>query len=418
MSVQGKTSMGLPAQMGIGLAAGVVIGVIWQMNPALDPAWLKPFGDLFIRLIRMVVIPLVFASIVAGAASMGDAAKLGRVALKTLLFYFITTGFAVGLGLFFANLLNPGLGLSLSVEGLVAKKVSPPGLAETLLNIVPKNPASALASGKILQILFFSVMFGFAISAIGEEGKPVADFFDRVSKAMIRLTGMVMSLAPYGVFFLIAYTVGTYGLSVLLPLAKLIAVVYLVCVVHVVVVYSGFVKGYTKISMKSFFRIMTEPMLIAFTTCSSAATLPATMRSSKRLGASESVANFTLPMGATINMDGTAIYLGVSAVFVSQIYGLNLSIAQQATIMLMAVLASIGTAGVPGAGLIMMTMVFTQVGIPMEGIALVAGIDRILDMARTTLNIMGDGTAAVVVSKSEGELGPVMEEMENASLAA
>ena len=407
MENRSESKMGLPARMGVGLGLGVIVGAIWQMVPALDPQWLKPMGDLFIRLIRMVVVPLVFASIVAGAASMGDAAKLGRVAIKTLLFYFLTTAVAIGLGLLFANFFNPGLGLDLSVDGLTVKKVTPPSLVSTLLDIVPKNPAKALASGKILQVLFFSVMFGFAISAMGREGEPLSDFFDRVSNAMIRLTGMIMNLAPYGVFFLIAYTVGMYGPAVLLPLAKLIAVVYLVCVVHTMVTYTLFVTGVTGINMKTFLKIVSEPMLIAFTTCSSAATLPATMRACKRLGASRSIANFSLPLGATINMDGTAIYLGVSSVFVSQIYGLDLTLAQQGTIMLMAVLGSIGTAGVPGAGLIMMTMVFTQVGIPMEGIALVAGIDRVLDMARTTLNIMGDATAAVVISHSEGELDPL-----------
>ena len=421
--INGKKKMGLPAKMGIGLAAGVIAGIIWQNVPGLDHAWFKPFGDIFIRLIRMLVVPLVFASLVAGAASMGNAAKLGRIATKTIVYYVLTTAVAVGLGLLFANMFNPGVGLDLSTEGLKAKQVTPPGMIDTLLNIVPKNPMGALADGKLLQILFFAVAFGFAISALGEKGKPLAQFFDMVTQAMIKLTGMVMELAPYGVFALIAYTVGHYGLSILLPLGKLILAMYIVCVIHICVVYLAAVRGYGGIRLKDFFKIMTEPLLVAFTTCSSAAALPVNLLAVRRLGAPKNIASFTIPLGTTLNMDGAAIYLGIAAVFVSQVFGIDLSMGQQLTILMMAVLASIGSVGVPGSALIVMTMVFTQVGIPMEGIALVAGVDRVLDMARTTLNVLGDATGAVVVSKSEGELARTnsditLEELEQQGEAA
>ncbi|WP_461210917.1 dicarboxylate/amino acid:cation symporter [Desulfocurvus sp. DL9XJH121] len=403
--VNAKKKMGLPAKMGIGLAAGVVAGLIWQNVPGLDHAWFKPFGDVFIRLIRMLVVPLVFASLVAGAASMGNAAKLGRIATKTIVYYMLTTAVAVALGLVFANVFSPGAGLDLPTSGLAVKQVTPPNMVDTLLNIVPKNPMGAMADGNLLQILFFAVAFGFAISALGDRGKPLAEFFDLVTQAMIKLTAMVMELAPYGVFALIAYTVGHYGLSILLPLGKLILTMYVVSVIHACVVYGLAVRGYGGVKVKDFLTIMTEPLLVAFTTCSSAATLPANLLAARKLGAPKNIASFTIPLGTTLNMDGAAIYLGIAAVFVSQVFGIELSMSQQLTILLMAVLASVGSVGVPGSALIVMTMVFTQVGIPMEGIALVAGVDRVLDMARTTLNVMGDATGAVVVSKSEGELG-------------
>lgn len=402
---QEKKKMGLPAKMGIGLLAGVIAGLIWQSAGGLDPNWFKPIGDLFIRLIRMIVVPLVFASIVSGAAGMGNAAKLGRIAVKTLVYYLGTTAVAVGLGLFFANLIDPGMGINLSTEGLTAKQVTPPSFWDTILNIVPMNPAQALSDGNLLQILFFAIAFGFALSALGEKGKALVNIFDQINQVMIKLTGMVMTLAPYGVFALIAYTVGTYGLSVLLPLGNLILTMYMVCVIHVFIVYIALVKGYVGLNLRDFFRIMAEPLLLAFTMCSSAATLPANMRAARRLGASKNVASFSIPLGTTINMDGAAIYLGIAAVFVSQVFNMPLTLGQQGTILLMAVLASIGSVGVPGMALVVMTMVFAQVGLPIEGIALVAGVDRVLDMARTTLNVMGDATGALVVSKAENELG-------------
>jgi DAACS family dicarboxylate/amino acid:cation (Na+ or H+) symporter len=343
-----KRKMGLPAKMGIGLVAGVIVGLIWQSAGGLDSSWFKPFGDLFIRLIRMIVVPLVFASLVAGAAGMGNAAKLGRIAVKTLIYYLATTAVAVGLGLLFANLIDPGVGLTMSTEGLKAKEVTPPSFWTTILNIVPMNPAQALAEGKLLQILFFAIVFGFALSAIGEKGKGLVSLFDQLFHVMLKLTGMVMSLAPYGVFALIAYTVGNYGLSVLLPLGKLIVTMYIVSVIHVFLVYVLLVKGFVGLNIKDFFRAMSEPLLLAFTTCSSAAALPANMRAARRMGASQNVTSFSIPLGTTINMDGAAIYLGI---------------------------------------------------------ALVAGVDRVLDMARTSLNVLGDATGAMVVSKAEGEFG-------------
>ncbi|MBM7855539.1 DAACS family dicarboxylate/amino acid:cation (Na+ or H+) symporter [Desulfohalotomaculum tongense] len=399
-----KEKMGLPVKMSLALIAGVVLGIIVQMA-GWNLDFIKPFGDLFIRLIRMIVIPLVFASLVAGAASMGDARKLGSVASKTLFWYFGTTAVAIGLGLFFANILEPGVGLNLSPEGLEAKKVDPPGMVDTLLNIVPINPVQAFAEGNLLQIILFAIFFGFALNSLGERGKPLLNLFELVTETMIKLTNIIMSYAPIGVFALVSYTVAQYGPKVLLPLIKVIAAMYIISAVHVVLVYLVSVKLVAKKNLKEFFAVITEPLLVAFTTCTSAAALPLNMRAVRKLGASKDVSSFVIPLGNTINMDGTAIYLGLSAVFVAQIYGLGLTGSEQLTILLMAVLASIGCVGVPSMGLVVMTMVFTSVNLPLEGIALVAGIDRVLDMARTSLNVIGDAVAALVVSRWEGELG-------------
>lgn len=398
-------NLSLPAKMGIGLLLGIIVGLVWK--PAgLDPALFKPIGTLFIRCIQMIVVPLIFASLVSGAAGMGNAAKLGRIAGKTLAYYLLTTGVAVGLGLLFANIINPGVGLDLATEGLKAKEVTPPSIVDTLLNIVPTNPVAAFAQGNLLQIIFFAIIVGFAMSAIGEPVRPLLNLFDQVNQVMIKLTAMIMGFAPYGVFALIAHTVGTYGLSVLLPLIKLIAVMYLVCIIHISVTYIPLVTLYGGINLKTFFRIVSAPLLLAFTTCSSAAALPANMAATRRLGVPKNISSFTIPLGTTVNMDGAAIYLGIAAVFVSQVYNMPLTFSQQLTVMVMAVLASVGSVGVPSMALVVMTMVFTQVGLPMEGIALVAGVDRLLDMGRTTLNVLGDATGSIVVAKSENELSP------------
>ncbi|MTI80868.1 MAG: dicarboxylate/amino acid:cation symporter [Firmicutes bacterium] len=401
-----KKKMGLPAKMGIGMIAGILAGVVVQ-SAGWSVDFIKPFGDLFIRLIRMIVIPLVFASLVAGAASMGNARKLGSVATKTIGWYLATTGVAVGLGLLFANVFNPGVGLNMATEGLKAKEIAPPSVVDTLLNIVPMNPLQAFAEGNLLQIIFFAIFFGFALNAIGEKGRPLLNLFEIITETMIKLTNTVMGYAPYGVAALIAYTVAQNGLSVLLPLIKLIVAMYAICILHIVVVYLASVKFIAKISIKDFIKGIAEPLMVAFTTCSSASALAINLKQVRKLGASKSVSSFTVPLGNTINMDGAAIYLGLAAVFVSQVYGMELTGTEQLTILLMAVLASIGSVGVPSMALVVMTMVFTSVGLPLEAIALVAGVDRVLDMARTSLNVFGDATAAVVVSKMEGELGEV-----------
>lgn len=395
-------ALGLPAQMGIGFALGVILGLVFQFG-GWDISWIKPLGDAFIRLIRMIVVPLVFISLVAGAASMGDLSRLGRISIKIACYYLGTTAIAVGIGLVFANIFHPGMDLNLSTEALQAKEVSPPGIVQTFLNIIPLNPVQALAEGNLLQLIFFAIFFGFALSSMGEAGKPLLNIFQTGNEVMIRITAAVMRLAPYGVCALIAYTVGKSGLQVLLPLIKLIGIMYLAALTHVCIVYFPVLKYVGCISFVSYLKIMTQPILIAFSTCSSAAALPANMAATERLGVPREISSFTIPLGTTVNMDGAAIYLGLATVFVAQIYGIDLSFSAQLTVLLIALLASIGSVGVPAAALVVISMVFAQVHLPMEGIALVAGVDRILDMARTTLNVMGDAVGAVVVTKLENE---------------
>ena len=398
-----KPKISLAWQMMIGLALGVVVGALVEQETA--KTFLQPLGDLFIRLIRMVVVPLVLATIIAGAAGISDTSKLGRVATKTLICYALTTAVAVAIGLVFASFIQPGVGLDLSTEGLAAKAVEAPPLTQTLLNIVPINPMQAMSEGQMLQIIFFAVIFGFGLSALGERGKPVLNFFELVGDTMIRVTHIVMLYAPIGVFGLIAYTVSRHGLGVLLPLFQLILSSFLATAFFVIVLLVPLVRVVTGIPMMTFYRGIFEPWLVAFTTCSSAAALPANLNAARRLGSTKAVASFSIPLGNTINMNGTAIYMGVCSIFAAEVYGLDLTMADQLTIVLMGVLAAVGTAGVPGAGLIMTTVVFTQVGIPLEAVALIAGVDRILDMIRTSINVVGDVASAVIVTRLEGDLG-------------
>lgn len=396
--------LGLPAQMAIGMVLGIIVGVA-APKIGLDSSWFKPIGQLFINLVRMVVVPLVLTTLVAGAASVGDVSKLGRVAAKTLIYYFVTTAIAVTIGLILANLVQPGAGLSISTEGLKAKSATPPALVDVLLDIVPINPMDALSKGNMLQIIFFAILFGLALSIVGEKGKTVLAFFDGAAEVMIKVTTIAMYYAPIGVFGLMAFTVSRHGLSVLLPLIKLIVVMYVACLAQVLLVYYPCVK-FCRFTLMGYLRGLASPLMIAFTTCSSAAALSSNLLSVQKMGASKPVASFSIPLGNTINMDGAAIYMGIAAIFAAEVYGIPMPLDKQLTVILMAILASIGSMGVPGAALIMITMVFSQVGIPLEAIALVAGVDRIMDMARTTINVLGDATGALFVSRLEGELDP------------
>lgn len=397
-----KKSLSLAWQMMVGLVLGIIVGAM--VDSSFAQTYLQPLGTLFIRLIRMVVVPLVLATIIAGAAGISDTAKLGRVAVKVLLVYAITTAIAVAIGLVFANFIQPGIGLNLSTEGLQMKAVTSPNLVDTLLDIVPINPMEALSKGSMLQIIFFAVIFGFALSGLGDRGKPVLNFFNIVGDVMIRMTSIVMRYAPIGVFGLISYTVAQHGIAVLLPLFKLLLTSFFATAFLVIVIFTPMVAIFAKTGPAKFFKGIFEPWLIAFTTCSSAAALPANLVAARKLGASKAVSYFSIPLGNTINMNGTAVYMGVCAVFAAEVYGLPLTMADQATVVLMGVLAAVGTAGVPGAGLIMTTIVFTQVGIPLEAVALIAGIDRFLDMIRTSINVVGDVASALVVTNLEGDL--------------
>jgi len=384
----------------IGFVAGIVAGAV--LGPTASVV--KPLGDLFLRLIRMIIVPLVFSSLVVGAAGVGDVRKLGRIGGKTIVFFLVTTAIAVMIGLLLGNVIAPGAGLSLPVDVEEVEAKTAPSIIDTLLEIVPNNPFVAFSEMNMLQIIAFALFVGIGITLAGKVAQPAYDFINAVAETMYKLVALIMEFAPLGVFGLIAHTVGSHGLDVLLPLFKVILAVYLGCILHALLVYSGSVALFSPIGPLRFFRATMPATLVAFSSCSSSGTLPITMKSVEELGVSKTVNSFVVPLGATINMDGTALYQGVCALFIAQAYGLELTIAQQLAIVLTATLASIGTAGVPGAGLVMLTMVLTSVNLPLEGLVLVAGIDRILDMARTAINITGDAAAAVVVAATEGEL--------------
>ncbi|WP_408634146.1 dicarboxylate/amino acid:cation symporter [Planococcus lenghuensis] len=392
----------LLAQIFVAFAIAITLGLIF--GPAIEVV--EPLGELFLRLIKFVIAPLVLASLVVGIASIGDPKQLGRIGLKTVTYYLVTSAIAVTIGLSFAFLISPGEGLTIGIpeEGSVEVNETE-GVIATLLNIIPENPFAALASGSILQIIFFAIFLGLAITLVGKPAEPVYRFFEGFAEIMYKITGIIMWLAPLGIIGLVAPVVGEYGLSVLLPLLKVILTVAIACIVHAVVIYGLAVKTFGKTNPLRFFKGITPAAAVAFSTCSSAGTLPVTMKNTQEnLGVSRRISSFVLPLGATLNMDGTAIYQGIAVVFIAQISGLELSIMQLVAVVLTTVLASIGAAGVPGAGVIMLAMVLNAAGMPLEGIALVAGIDRILDMFRTTVNVVGDASAAVVVAGSEGEL--------------
>lgn len=401
--------MKLTTKILLGLLAGVVVGLFMTGNSGFANTFIKPVGTLFINLITMVIVPLVLASLVVGAASLGDMKTLGRIGGKTLAYYLLTTAFAVTLGLILGSIIEPGIGLTASGKAQEAAKA--PSAIDTILNIIPKNPVKALVDGSMLQIIVFALFLGVGASALPDgKGKPVISFFDSMAEVMYKVTSFIMEFAPIGVFGLIVPVVAANGPKVLLPLIKVIVAVYIGCILHAILVYSTSVKIFANYSPIKYFKGIMPAALTAFTTCSSSATLPVTMKSVKEsLGVSDRIASFVLPLGATVNMDGTALYQGVCALFIAQLYGIDLTAAQYATIVLTATLASIGTAGVPGAGLIMLSMVLSSVGLPLEGVALIAGIDRVLDMIRTCVNVVGDTSAAVVIAASEKELNVTAE---------
>ncbi|MGG2481511.1 MULTISPECIES: dicarboxylate/amino acid:cation symporter [Brevibacillus] len=391
----------LITQIMVAFAIAIIVGII----AGTSAETVKPLGDLFLRLIKFIIVPLVLASLVTGVSSTGDVRKLGRMGGKTIAYYLVTTALAVILGLIIASLMSPGAGLELKPEEARVEAKETPGIIDTLLAIIPTNPFAALVQGDMLPIIFFAIFLGIGISLAGEKARTVQLFFEQFAEVMYKITGIVMRFAPIGVFGLVAPIVGKYGLSVLLPLSKVILGVAIGCLLHAAIVYSLSVKLFAGMKPLQFFKGIAPAGMIAFSTSSSSGTLPITIQNvESNLGVSKRVSSFVLPLGATINMDGTALYQGVCALFVAQFYGIDLSFAQLLTIVLTATLASIGTAGVPGAGLIMLTMVLTSVGLPLEGMALIAGVDRILDMFRTSVNVIGDASAAVVVASSEGEL--------------
>lgn len=418
---------GLPAlhwQIAIGMVGGALVGGALEL---LAPGFaddfsrlMEPIGLAFVRLVTMAAAPLVLASLVIGVSSVADPAKLGRIGGKTLGLYVLTTALAITTGVLLAVLIQPGSSLTAESaaslrEGFAAGAEARLGQATQtdfrswVISLIPSNPFTALADGLMLQVVVFALLLGLALALIPRErAEPVVSVFGSFNDAMIKVVELVMRLAPIGVFALVAATTAGFGFGVLAALGTYTLVVVLGLAVHIFAVYGPLVHWLSRGAMpiRRFYKSMTSVQLLAFSTSSSAATLPLNMETVRdRLGASDRVTAFVLPLGATVNMDGTALYQGVAAVFIAQVYGLALSPADLGTIVLTATLASIGTAAVPGAGLIMLVIVLQAVGIPPEGIALILGVDRLLDMCRTVVNVTGDAAVAVVVASSEGELG-------------
>jgi Na+/H+-dicarboxylate symporter len=379
---------------------------------------IKPIGTIFIRLLMFVAIPMVLSSLIVGTASLGDIRKVGRIGAKTLGFYLVTIVSAISIGLALVNYIQPGTRLAseakeklmVEFQGGLQEKLqmeTSVDLVDMFVRIVATNPISAMANGEMLQIIFFAVMVGACLTMIAKEkSEHVVGFFDGFSDLMIQMVDLVMKIAPFGVFALISATVGEFGFEILGTLAWYVATLLLGFVLHQFITLGMLVRVFGGMNPVHFFRGIKEVMLIAFSSSSSAATLPVNMECcQKNLGVPKQITSFVLPLGATVNMDGTAMYQAVATVFIAQVYGIHLDIAAQLTIILTAVLASIGTAPVPGVGIVMLIIVLRSVHVPEEGIAIILGVDRILDMCRTVLNVSGDAVVAVIMAKQEGILG-------------
>ena len=395
--------MNLSIKILISLVLSVVVGLMAGVDglPFIK-WWIAPVGTIFINLIKMVIVPIVFTSLVVGMTSLGDLKKLGRIGIKTIFIYLFTTAIAIVIGFIVAGIIHPGIGLEMTAGDAVKVKEAP-SIMQVFVAMVPTNPVASMAKADILPIIIFALFVGVGILQVGgKKSQLLIDWFDAAAEVSYKIINMVMQFAPIGVFCLLLPVVAENGPKVLLPLLSVIACMALGSVIHAVAVYSSMARIWGNTSPLKFFRGMSEAILIAFTTCSSAATLPINMKNcQEKLGCSRDITSFVLPLGATINMDGTAIYMGVCSLFIANVYGIDLTMAQMGMIILTGTLASIGTAGVPGAGLIMLSMVLLSVGLPMEGLALVAGIDRILDMFRTTVNITGDAAVTCVINETE-----------------
>lgn len=408
--------MELTVRILLAMILGIVIGLATQFLELSENSFLFTYffnglieagGQIFVVSLKMVVVPLVFISLTNGAASLGASGSVGRLGGKTIGFYLLTTALAVSMALLVALIVNPGIGSS-DKDNVPVQTYTPteaPSVLETLINIFPSNPVAAMAEGKMLQVIVFALFFGIAISKSGEAGKKISDVFENANVILMKLIMMIVSLAPYGVFCLMVKLGLSVGLSEITKLAAYFFTVVGVLIIHGLIVYPLLLMIISRVNPLVFLRKMREPIMVAFSTSSSGATMPVTMRTVEtKLGVNKRVSSFAVPLGATINMDGTAIMQGVATVFISQFYGISLTPDQYLMVILTATLASIGTAAVPGVGLVMLTMVLAQVGLPVEGIGLIIGVDRLLDMLRTAVNVTGDGTVSTLVASTEGDL--------------
>ena len=407
--------MQLSSRILLGMVLGIILGLILNSLGGADPdktpviSWFvnnvfDVVGQVFVISLKLLVVPLVFFSLVCGSASMGEDVKMGQVALKTVSLYLMTTAIAVSLALTIANIVDPGVGINTSeAANYVAKEA--PSFKDVFIGIFPSNPFQAMVEGNMLQVIVFAILVGIAILQAGESGNKVLRGCQMISDVIMRMVSILMNFAPYGVFCLLAKLFTGQGFSAIVNLALYFGTIVFVLLLHASVVYTTIFTIFTRLNPVTLFKNMRPAMLFAFSTSSSNATMPITLNVAKnRVGAHNSIASFTVPLGATVNMDGTAIMQGIATVFIAQAYGLDLSMTEYFAVIATATLASIGTAGVPGVGLITLAMVLQQVGLPVEGIGLIIGVDRLLDMLRTVVNVSGDGMVTAVVANSEGRL--------------
>ncbi len=406
--------MNLTTKVLLGMALGIILGLFFNLSGMnAEGTFVNQFvvngafhivGKMFVNMLKMLVVPLVFFSLICGVCGIGDIRMLGRVGSKSFALYMLTTAVAIATAILLAATLGIGEGLNLVTDANFSGKEAPP-LSQVLIDIIPKNPINAMANGDMLPIIFFSIMVGISMLMVGKKAKSFIEGAEIANEIMMKMVNIIMALAPYAVFALIAKAVANLGLDLLASLAGYVLVLVGALMLHLFVTLMIVLKVFSGLSPAMFIKKIRNAQVFAFSTASSNATIPVTMRTvTERFGVNNSVASFTVPFGATINMDGTAIMQGVATVFIANVYGVDLGMGGYLTVILMSVLASIGTAGVPGVGLIMLSMVFTQVGLPVEGIGLVLGVDRLMDMIRTAVNVSGDAAVSSIVAQSEGKM--------------
>ncbi|NGY85835.1 cation:dicarboxylase symporter family transporter [Bacillus megaterium] len=401
--------LGLAGQILIGLIAGIIVGAIFYGNPKAVEV-LRPIGDVFIHLIKMIVVPIVISSIIVGVAGVGDIKKLGKLGGKTILYFEIITTVAIVVGLLATNLLHPGTGVDrsgleksdISSYTSTAEATEQKGFVETFVHIVPTNVFESIAAGDMLPIIFFSVLFGLGIASIGEKGKPVLRFFEGTAEAMFWVTNLVMKFAPFGVFALIGVTVSKFGLASLIPLSKLVIVAYGTMIFFVLVVL-GLVAKWAGVNIFHLLKVLKDELLLAFSTASSETVLPRIIAKMEKFGCPKAITSFVIPTGYSFNLDGSTLYQALVAIFIAQMYGIDMSITQQISLILILMVTSKGIAGVPGVSFVVLLATLGSVGLPVEGLAFIAGIDRLLDMGRTAVNVIGNSLGAIVISKWEGQ---------------
>lgn len=396
-----KKKLSLAGQIFIALVLAIIAGVLMVNHVDFANTYIKPFGTIFLNLLKFIVVPIVLFSIMVGVISMKDIKKVGSIGWKTVVYYMVTTAFAITIGLIVANLAKGSFPM-LSTSGLTYEPASETqSFMDTFVGIFPSNFIAPLSEATMLQVIVMAILLSFGILIAGEKGRMAADVIESFNEVFMNVMELILKLSPIGVFCLLCPVVAENGPKILQSLAMVILVAYVCYIIHAVVIYSLSVSALGKMSPITFFKGMAPAIIFAFSSASSVGTLPLNMECTEKLGVKREYSSFILPLGATINMDGTAIYQGVCAIFIASCYGIDLTFSQMLTIVLTATLASIGTAGVPGAGMVMLAMVLTSVGLPIDGIALVAGVDRIFDMGRTTLNITGDAACSIVVSRLE-----------------